>query len=101
MIGAKVEHGGKEGEGAFTPAPSAAPLRGSPAGLLRYGLSHRTAPEKGPRSGSGRRRALLSFTQAFSPQQKDLGVFHQPVGNGGGNGGVVEDVAPVRERGVG
>ena len=36
VIGAEVEHGGKQGAGvAFTPAPSAAPLRGSPAGLLR------------------------------------------------------------------
>ena len=36
MIGAEVEHGGKDGTGVEgTPAPWAAPLRGSPAGLLR------------------------------------------------------------------
>ena len=75
------------------------------------GFTRRTPPVMGYRTErrlrrarlqeAGRRRALLSFTQAFSPQQKDLGVFHQPVGDGGGDGGVVEDVAPVGERGVG
>jgi hypothetical protein len=65
------------------------------------GYPHRAAPEKGSPSGSGRRRALLSFAQAFSTQQKDLGVFHQPVGDGGGDGGVVEDVAPGGERSIG
>ena len=36
MISAEVEHGGKQGAGGrLRPAPLAAPLRGSPAGLLR------------------------------------------------------------------
>ena len=48
VIGAEVEHegDGERGSAGSAPASSAAPLRGSPAGLLRSGLSHRAAPEK-------------------------------------------------------
>ena len=49
VIGAEVEHGERrrrEGERPSAPASSAAPLRGSPAGLLRWWLSHRAAPER-------------------------------------------------------
>src|SRR5271157_740977 len=91
----------REGERRSAPASSAAPLRGSPAGLLRSGLSHSAAPEKTRRSRGRRRRALLSFAQAFPAQQKDLRVFHQPVGDGRGDGGVEQDVAPVGEGSIG
>jgi len=34
----------------------------------------------------------------LSPPSRDLGVFHETVGDGGGDGGVEEDVAPSRRR---
>jgi hypothetical protein len=46
-------------------------------------------------------RVLLSFAKTFSAEQKDLGVFYQPVGDGGGDGGVVKNSAPLGERGIG
>ena len=46
----------------------------------------------------GRRIRILGLAQAVAAQQEDLGVLHQPVGDGGGDGGVEEDVAPVGER---
>jgi len=39
-------------------------------------------------------RALIAFAKAFPAQEEDLGVFHQAVRDRGGDGGVVEDVAP-------
>ena len=43
----------------------------------------------------------ITFAKAFTSEEEDLGVFHQAIGNGGSDGGVVEDVAPVGERCVG
>jgi hypothetical protein len=37
--------------------------------------------------------ALITFAEAFSCEEEDLGVFHQAIGDGGSDGGVVEDVA--------
>ena len=48
----------------------------------------------------GRRMGLVALAKAVAAEQEDLGVLDQTVGNGGGNGGVVEDVAPVGERSV-
>jgi len=39
--------------------------------------------------------------EAFASQKEDLGVFHQAIGDGSGDGGVVEDVAPVGKGCVG
>src|SRR5579859_1773227 len=50
----------------------------------------------------GRRiRILVGFAQTVTTQQEDLGVLDQAVGNGGGDGRIKEDVAPVGKRGVG
>jgi hypothetical protein len=35
------------------------------------------------------------FAEALASEEEDLGVFHQAIGDGSGDGGVVEDVAPV------
>jgi len=43
----------------------------------------------------------VAFTQAVAAQQKDFGVFHDAIGDGGGDSGVVEDVAPVGKCRVG
>jgi len=51
----------------------------------------------------GRRRIGIpvAFAEAVAAQEKDLRVLHQPIGDGGGDGGVVEDVAPGGERSIG
>src|SRR5439155_18169795 len=100
MIGAEVEHG-KGGTGVdFTPAPWAAPLWGYPADSSARAIITARRLRK-PRPGSGRRRrGFLSFAQTFSFEQENFRVFHQPVGDGGGDGGVVQNVAPLGEGGV-
>ena len=40
-------------------------------------------------------RRILGFTQAIAAEQKDLGVLHQPVGDGSGDGRVEENVSPI------
>ena len=86
----------------MTPAPADSAVEGLPDGLLRAGYRHRAAPDL---SQSGRlfRRglALNTFAEAFAPEEKDLGVFDQAIGDGGSDGGVVEDVAPVGKGRVG
>ena len=48
----------------------------------------------------GRRIRILRLAQAVAAQQEDFGILHEPVGDGGGNGCVEEDVTPVGERSV-
>ena len=65
--------------------------------LLRPGYHHSAARHRGRRLGFlGRRIGILGFAQALAAQQENLGVFHQSVG--GGDGGIEEDVSPVRKR---
>jgi hypothetical protein len=47
------------------------------------------------------RLALITLAKAFPPEKEDLGVFHQAIGDRRGDGGVVEDVAPVGESSIG
>ena len=50
----------------------------------------------------GRRIGIfIRFAQTIAAQQEDFGVLHEPVGDGGGDRRIKEDVAPVGERGVG
>ena len=50
----------------------------------------------------GRRIGILvGLAQTVAAQQEDLGVFDEPVGDGGGDGRIKEDVAPVGEGSVG
>jgi len=44
---------------------------------------------------------LLGIADAWAPEQEDLGVLNQPVGDCGGNGRVIENIAPVGKRRVG
>ena len=44
---------------------------------------------------------LIGFAQTIASQQEDLRVFDEPIGDGGGDGRIKEDVAPVGERSVG
>src|SRR5213593_2029064 len=85
--------------GAEAPAQLAAPLRGSPGGLLRQVIA-----QSGAWSESAvalRRLTLVAFAKAIASEQEDFGVLHQAIGDGRGNGGVVEDVAPLGEGSVG
>lgn len=45
--------------------------------------------------------ALVVFAEAFTSEQENFGVLHQAVGDSGRNGGVMQNVSPVRERGIG
>ena len=45
----------------------------------------------------GRRIEMFGLAEAIAAQQKDLGVFDEPVGDRGGDGRVMEDVSPVGE----
>ena len=40
---------------------------------------------------------MLGFAKTIAAQQEDFGVLHEPVGNGGSDGGIEENVAPVGE----
>jgi hypothetical protein len=94
MIGAEVKHGWTGAEGVGTLRPLAAPLRGSPGGLLRSGyLTERRLTE----AGLLFRRIGVSagLAQTVAAQQEDLGVLDQPIGNRSGDGRIKEDVAPV------
>ena len=83
-------------------APADSAVEELPDGLLRAGYRHRAAPDLSqPSRLFSRRLALITFAEAFASEEEDLGVFHQTIGNGGGDGGVVEDVAPVGESCVG
>ena len=85
-----------------TPAPVVSAVEGLPGGLLHAGYRHRAAPDLSQAVlGLVGRLALIAFTKDFPAQQEDLGVFHQTIGDGSGDGGVVEDVAPVGKGGVG
>src|SRR5712692_8441581 len=78
----------------------------------RCGVSRRTPPsglssqrgawsEPALRFLSRRIGILVGLPQAVAAQQEDLGVFYQAVGDGGGDGRIEEDVAPVGERCIG
>src|SRR5258708_40117385 len=103
MIGAEVEH--KEGNqraGVVAPAPVGSAVEELPDGLLRAGYRHRAAPDLSqPNRLFSWRLALITFAEALASQKEDLGVFHQAISDGSGDGGVVEDVAPVRKGCVG
>ena len=45
-------------------------------------------------------RILVGLAQTVAAKQKDLGVFDKPIGNGGGDGRIKEDVAPVGKRSI-
>ena len=105
MIGAEVEHADKEPESGSreAPAPAGSAVEGLPGGLLRAGYRHRAAHGRSQSTQRlfRRRLALVGFAEAFASEQEDFRVLHQAIGDGGGDGGVVEDIAPVGEGGVG
>ena len=99
VIGAEVEHGGKDRSGGRNRRNSS-PRLGSADVELAGGLLRRvivTARRMvGPALWFGRRIGILvGLAQAVAAQQKDLGVFDEAIGNGGGDGRIEEDVAPV------
>ena len=102
MIGAEVEHKVRKREsGVVAPAPAGSAVEELPDGLLRAGYRHRAAPDLSQPRTIRRKAGSYPFAKALAAEQEDLGVFHQPIGDGGGDGCVVEDVAPVGESGIG
>src|SRR5258708_26041050 len=86
----------------MTSAPADSAVEELPDGLLRAGYRHRAAPDLSqPNRLFSWRLALITFAEALASQKEDLGVFHQAISDGSGDGGVVEDVAPVRKGCVG
>src|SRR5271157_3904735 len=90
--------GEKQPAGAEAPAQLAAPLRGSPGRLLRRAIAQSGAWSE---SGALRGLTLVAFAKAIASEQEDLGVLHQAIGDGRGDGGVVENVAPLGKGSVG
>ena len=94
--------GTRSGEPEEPSAPSAAPLWGYPAdSSARVIVTARRMIGAGANYSAGGVGVLVGLAQAVAAEQEDLGVFDQPVGDGGGDGRIEEDVAPVGERRVG
>ena len=72
---------------------------GLAGGLLRPGYHHSAAHDRSRLLGR-RIGIFVGFAQTIASQQEDLGVLDEPVGDGGGDGRIKEDVAPVGERSV-
>jgi hypothetical protein len=72
-----------------------------PGGLLRSGYRHGAAPALNRPLLLLGWLILICFAEAVAAEQEDLGVLNQPVGDSSGDGGVVEDVAPLGEGCVG
>jgi hypothetical protein len=101
MVGAEVEHGLRsEGAAGGAPAPTGSSVVGL-AGRLPGAGYHHSAELACCRGlfDRGRIGIPVTFAEAVAAQEKDFGVLHQSIG--GGDGGVVEDVAPVGERRIG
>ena len=104
VIGAEVEHRGEENlrAGAEAPAPIGSAVEGLPGGLLHPGYRHSAAHDRSRRSYSaGDVEGFFGFAEAVAAEQEDLRVFDEPIDDGGGDGRVEENVAPVRERSIG
>ena len=102
MIGAEVEHGRKKGRKAELPPRLGSAVVGLAGGLLRRVIiTARRVIGAGRLGLFGRRIGIPGFAQTVAAEQEDLGVFHQAVGDGGGDGRIEKDVPPVRERRVG
>ena len=84
------------GRGAEAPAPYGSSVVGL-AGRLPGAviITARSLLVAGGLFGRRRIGIPVAFAEAVAAQEKDLRVLHQPIGDGGGDGGVVEDVAPV------
>src|SRR5271170_3351786 len=104
MIGAEVEHVGEvtKTSGSRSPRPAlVSAVEGLPGGLLRPGISPQRGACLEPAKLLGWRIRILGFTEAIAAEQEDLGVLDEAVGDGRGDGGIEENVAPVGERCVG
>src|SRR5450755_2403041 len=95
--------GGEAKEREPKPPPAwVAPLRGYPADSSGPGYRHSAALDRSQRKLLGWRiRILVGFTEAIAPEQEDLGVLDEAVGDRRGDGRIEENVAPVGEWCVG
>ena len=102
VIGAEVKHAGETREREpQLPRPLAAPLRGYPADSSGPGYRHSAAPDRSRQLLSRRCGTVFGFAKAVAAEQEDLRVFHEPIHDCRGDGGIEKDVAPFRKGGVG
>jgi hypothetical protein len=80
--------------------PHGSAVVGLAGGLLRPGYHHSAAHHRGRLGFLGWRMGTLGLAQAFAAQEEHFGIFYQAIGNGGGDGGIEEDIAPVGKWGV-
>jgi hypothetical protein len=101
MIGAEVKHGQADRRsGSWGPARLGNAVVGLAGGRLRRVII--TARRMSGAGLLGRRIGIfVGFAQAIASEQKDFGVLNEPVSDGGGDGRIKEDIAPVGERSVG
>src|SRR5437870_4433 len=98
MIGAEVKHGGV-GKGWKASSPSVSAVEGYPPDSSERDIT--TARRFLEVDRSIRRRIRVGLAQTLATQHEDFGVFDETIGDGCGNGGVEENVAPVGERRIG
>ena len=102
MIGAEVEHEGTGSGGRGSPPPIGSAVVGLAGGLLRPGYRHSAAHDRSRRRLLLRRSGVSAgLAQTVAAQQEDFGVLDQSVGDGGGDGRIKKDVAPVGKGRVG
>ena len=87
--------------GVMAPARIGSAVEGLSGGLLRPGISPQRGACLQPAQLLGRRIwDLVGLAKTVATEQEYLGVLDEPVGDGSGDGGVEQDVAPVGKRGV-
>ena len=83
------------------PRPVSSAVEELPGRLLGTRYRHSAAPAWSRLGLSRRKRIFGGLAEAITAQKEDLGVLYQAVGDGRGDGGVVENIAPVGEGCVG
>jgi hypothetical protein len=83
------------------PRPLAAPLRGYPVDSSARDIATARRMNVTGELLSRRCGRVLGFTEAVAAEEEDLRVFDETIHDGSGDGGVEENVTPVREGSVG
>ena len=83
------------------PRPLAAPLRGYPVDSSIRDIATARRMIAAGELLSRRCGTILGFAEAVATEEQDLRVFDETIHDSRGDGGVEENVAPVREGSVG
>jgi hypothetical protein len=102
VVGAEVEHRGEDlSAGAEAPAPIGSAVERLPGGLLRRDIATARRMIAAGELLSRRCGRVLGFAEAVAAEKQDFRVFDETINDSSGNGGVEENVAPVRESSIG